>query len=402
MITKDEAFRLANYSLTDLSKISSDIRDSAYGSKITYSPKVFIPLTQLCRDVCSYCTFAKNSSQVQKPYMTLEDVSEVCIKGINNNCSEALFTLGESPETRHLIAQEWLTQKGYHSTIDYLVEASGLALNEYGLLPHVNPGAISDKDLLRLKKVSASQGMMLETIALRLCEPGGPHFGSPDKTPARRLATLEAAGRCRVPFTTGILVGIGETRHERVEALLAIRELNERFGHIQEVIIQNFVPKHNTAMASSLACEKQEHLWSIAAARIILGDSTHIQAPPNLVDTPLDLVQAGVDDLGGISPVTKDFVNPEKPWPHLDTLNSALNEIGKVLVARASIYPEFIDKIGFVDDSVVRIVKKKVNSNGYLLAGPNELDLESQHALDNMPQATRSVNLPSSILVKKK
>jgi FO synthase len=391
MLSTDEAYRLTRFSFSDLAPAASEIRDDFVGDTITYSPKVFLPLTYLCRDTCSYCTFAKSPSAISEAYMSIADILDVCAQGRDRRCSEALFTLGESPELRHDMARQWLDASGYSSTIDYLTTAARAALREGRLLPHVNPGAISDRDMLRLKEVSVSQGMMLESIAGRLCEPGGPHFGSPDKTPARRLATLEAAGRTRVPFTTGLLVGIGDTKLERIEGMLAIRDLHQRFGHIQEVIIQNFLPKPTTGMASAPACDEDEHLWTIAAARMIFEDTTHIQAPPNLAHSIDHLIDAGIDDLGGISPVTIDFVNPEKPWPHLDAIAASLSAHNKHLRARAAIYPEYISKLGFgVDDNVVPYLSSHVDSEGYLKQSPQLVDLTTEK-----PPPRRGSNLPA-------
>jgi FO synthase len=257
-------------------------RDAAHGARVTFSPKVFIPLTMLCRDKCGYCTFAKPPAHLVSPYLELDEVLAIARRGAALGCYEALFTLGEAPEARYPDAAAWLADRGYASTVDYLVAAAGVVLTETGLLPHANAGALTEEELVRLRAVSPSQGMMLETLAARLGEPGGPHAGAPDKTPERRLATLEAAGRARVPFTTGILVGIGETRAERLEALFAIAAAHERHGHVQEVIVQNFLPKPGTSMWRAPACDADELLWTIAAARLVLDPSIHLQAPPNL------------------------------------------------------------------------------------------------------------------------
>ncbi|MFN8015052.1 MAG: 7,8-didemethyl-8-hydroxy-5-deazariboflavin synthase CofG [Acidimicrobiia bacterium] len=399
MLTKDEAFRLTRFNYDEISSSACEIRDDFSKEYITYSPKVFIPLTQLCQDICSYCTFAKSPDNVESIYMSLHNVRQSCSAGKDSFCSEALFTLGESPEKRYEEAALWLSSNGYRTTVDYLVKASEVAIHEFGLLPHVNPGAISDRELRALKEVSVSQGMMLENIAGRLCEPGGPHFGSPDKTPARRLATLEAAGRVMVPFTTGILVGIGETRHEIIESLLAIRDLHLRYGHIQEVIVQNFLPKSDTPMASSYPCPENEHLWAISAARLIFENTTHIQAPPNLATSVENLVNAGIDDFGGISPVTIDYVNPEKPWPHLISFNENITKFGKKLRARASVYPEFIKKPGFISQHITKYIDAQVNASGYLKKDPinsNEdvIDLTVEESKSSTKRF--SSNLPSS------
>src|SRR6478609_6831812 len=317
-------------------------RDAAHGARVTFSPKVFIPLTMLCRDKCGYCTFAKPPAHLVSPYLELDDVLAIARRGAELGCHEALFTLGEAPEARYPDAAAWLVARGYSSTVDYLVAAAAAVLTETGLLPHANAGALTEEELTRLRAVSPSQGMMLETLAARLGEPGGPHYQAPDKTPARRLATLEAAGTARVPFTTGILVGIGETRDERIDALLAIRDSHARHGHVQEVIVQNFLPKPGTAMHKDAPCDPDEFLWSVAVARLVLGPSMHLQVPPNLSDDLGALLEAGIDDWGGVSPVTPDHVNPERPWPDLERLRAATEAAGKVLAPRLTVYPEYV------------------------------------------------------------
>jgi FO synthase len=297
----------------------------------------------LCRDRCGYCTFAKPPARLDAPFLGLDDVVAIARRGAELGCHEALFTLGEAPEDRYPVAADWLTAHGHGSTIDYLLAAARAVLEETGLLPHANAGALSRDELARLRAVSPSQGMMLETLAARLGEPGGPHHGAPDKVPTRRLATLEAAGEARVPFTTGILVGIGETRAERLDALEAIAASHRRHGHVQEVIVQNFLPKPGTAMQRAPACDPDEMLWTVAVARIVLGPTMHLQAPPNLADDLAALVDAGIDDWGGVSPVTPDHVNPERPWPALDELRAASLAAGKVLAPRLTVYPEYVD-----------------------------------------------------------
>jgi FO synthase len=316
-------------------------RDAAHGDRITYSPKVFVPLTMLCRDRCGYCTFAKPPARLESAYLTPDEVLAIARQGAAAGCHEVLFTLGEGPEARYPQAQAWLTEHGYASTVEYLVAMCELVITETGLLPHANAGALTEAELAALARWSPSQGMMIETLAARLGEPGGPHYGAPDKTPERRLATLEAAGRARVPFTTGILVGIGENRAERVEALEAIARSHEKHGHVQEVIVQNFLPKPGTAMHKADPCPADEYIWTIAAARMLLPTSIHLQAPPNLSDDLAPLLAAGIDDWGGVSPVTLDHVNPERPWPALERLRVATEAAGKVLTARLTIYPEF-------------------------------------------------------------
>ncbi|MDQ1521253.1 MAG: synthase [Actinomycetota bacterium] len=339
-----QAFEVLHTPLDELMRDAARVRDDAFGDHVSFSPKVFIPLTMLCRDRCGYCTFAKPPARLDAPYLDLDAVLDIARRGAAVGCHEALFTLGEAPEERYPVAREWLAEHGYTSTVDYLVAACNAVIEETGLLPHANAGALPFEELLRLRAVSPSQGMMIETLAARLGEPGGPHHGAPDKTPERRLATLDAAGRAQVPFTTGILVGIGETREERLDALVAIAASHERYGHVQEVIVQNFLPKLGTAMHGAPACDRDEFLWSIAVARLVLPRSVHLQAPPNLSDTGelSALLGAGIDDWGGVSPVTIDHVNPERPWPALDALRAATDAAGKVLVPRLTIYPEYV------------------------------------------------------------
>jgi FO synthase len=359
---------LLDASLDDLVREAARVRDGAFGDHVTFSPKVFIPLTMLCRDRCGYCTFAKPPARLDAPYLDLDAVLDIARRGAAMGCHEALFTLGEAPEDRYPVAAQWLAARGYASTVDYLVAACRAVLDETGLLPHANAGALTYDDLLRLRAVSPSQGMMIETLAARLGEPGGPHHGAPDKTPQRRLATLDAAGRARVPFTTGVLVGIGETREERLDALLAIAQSHERHGHVQEVIVQNFLPKPATAMHRSPACDHDEFRWTIAVARLVLPRSVHLQAPPNLSsDSDLGaLVAAGIDDWGGVSPVTIDHVNPERPWPALDRLRAATEGAGKALVPRLTIYPEFVrDPQTWVDEGLRFAVQVRSDLDGH-------------------------------------
>ncbi|WP_016745151.1 7,8-didemethyl-8-hydroxy-5-deazariboflavin synthase CofG, partial [Rhizorhabdus wittichii] len=298
---------------------------AAHGPIVTYSRKVFIPLTRLCRDVCHYCTFATTPRQAGPAYLSRDEVLAIARAGEAAGCREALFTLGDRPEDRYAAAREALAASGHASTLAYLRDMARAVLDETRLLPHLNPGLMDADDYAALRPVSASMGIMLESASDRLCEPGGPHFGSPDKRPAARIATIEAAGRAGVPFTTGLLIGIGETRAERIEALVAIRDLHARHGHIQEVIVQNFRAKPDTRMAGHAEPSLDEHLWTIAAARLVLGPAMTIQAPPNLHDRAelTALLRAGVNDWGGVSPVTPDHVNPEAPWPHLEVLAEA-------------------------------------------------------------------------------
>jgi FO synthase len=317
------------------------LRDEGHGTVQTWSPKVFIPLTQLCRDVCHYCTFAHPPRRGEPVYMRPEEVLEVARAGAAAGCKEALFTLGDKPELRYGAARDELAELGHATTLSYLREMCALVRDETGLLPHVNAGVMDEDDLVALRDVSASQGLMLESISEQLCERGGPHFGSPDKRPAARLATIEAAGKARVPFTSGILIGIGETRAERIEALLALKSLHDRYGHIQEVIVQNFRAKPGTRMSGAPEPDIEDLLWTIAAARILLGREMSIQAPPNLTEDYERLIQAGINDWGGISPVTPDHVNPEAPWPHLTELADRTARAGRVLLPRLTLYPAF-------------------------------------------------------------
>ncbi len=314
------------------------IRDAQTGTRITYSPKVFIPLTKLCQDRCGYCTFAEPPARVEAPYMALSEVLKIAKQGARAGCHEALFTLGERPELRYPAAQEWLDEHGYESTVHYVRAAAELVLTETGLLPHANAGALYADELAMLRTVSPSQGMMIESLREDLeC-----HMGSPDKVPARRLETLEAAGELAIPFTTGILVGIGEDRSDRIAALEAIAESHRRHGHVQEVIVQNFLPKHGTRMHKDPSCPTDVHLDAISLARVILPADVHVQAPPNLTEDVSSLIAAGIDDLGGISPITIDHVNPERPWPQVDAIADALAHEGFVLAPRLTAHPEFV------------------------------------------------------------
>ncbi|NDF23606.1 MAG: 7,8-didemethyl-8-hydroxy-5-deazariboflavin synthase [Actinobacteria bacterium] len=331
--------------LAELLRDARKIRDLQYGARVTYSPKVFIPLTMLCRDKCGYCTFAQPPARLEQPYLSPEQVLTIAKRGAASGCHEALFTLGERPELRYDIAADWLRNNGYDSTVHYLHDMAKLVLDETGLLPHANAGALYEDELAMLRRVSPSQGMMIETLRDDLeC-----HRGAPDKVPQRRLDTLEFAGELRIPFTTGILVGIGESREDRIAALEAIAASHERHGHVQEVIVQNFLPKPRTGMQHDPACDGDEYLWSIAVARKILPPEIHLQAPPNLSDDFGVLLTAGIDDWGGVSPITADHVNPERPWPDLDKLRAVTEQAGRALAPRLTIYPEFIADVGLSD-----------------------------------------------------
>jgi FO synthase len=352
-----DALALADHSnLQSLMRVAAALRDKAHGDLVSYSRKVFIPLTQLCRDVCHYCTFAHPPRASEPAYLSAEQVLEIARAGARAGCHEALFTLGDKPELRYGTARDALARLGHETTLSYLAEMAGLVLRETGLLPHLNPGIMTRADIDRLRAVSVSQGIMLESAAERLRRRGGPHFGSPDKDPTLRLETIRAAGEAAVPFTTGILIGIGETRRERIEALLALRDLHHRSGHLQEIIIQNFRAKPGTRMAQAPEPDLDDHLWTIAVARLIFGPEMNIQAPPNLNPRALaEMIAAGINDWGGVSPVTPDHVNPERPWPALDRLAEQTAAAGKLLVERLAIYPAYARDVERWVDPVLRI-----------------------------------------------
>jgi FO synthase len=365
---RDLVQTLLDATLDDLLAEARRVRDRRERPRlVTYSPKVFIPLTTLCRDVCGYCTFARPPRRGERAYLTEAEVLAVARAGAETGCTEALFTLGDKPELRYKVAREELAGLGCRTTLEYLARCARLVLEETGLLPHLNPGVMTRADLDLLRPVSASMGVMLETTSERLAAKGMPHWASPDKVPARRLETIRLAGEARVPFTSGILIGIGETRRERVEALRALRAAAEEHGHVGEVIVQNFRAKAGTRMAAHPDAALEEHLWSIAAARIVLGPELHIQAPPNLAydDFPV-LLDAGIDDWGGVSPVTIDHVNPEAPWPELARLRERTRAHGFELVARLPVYPEHVaDLERWVDPAVQPHVRRAADALGY-------------------------------------
>jgi FO synthase len=326
-----------------LTPLTSALRERGWGTRVSYSRKVFVPLTQLCRDVCHYCTFAKTPSRLAKLYLTPEDVLRIAREGAALGCKEVLFTLGDRPELRYARARDALAELGFPTTLAYLEHVAALVLRETRLLPHLNPGLMNPDDLARLRRVAPSMGIMLESSADRLCERGGPHYGSPDKLPSRRLETLRLAGEARIPMTSGILIGIGETRRERIDALLALRDVFDRFGHIQEIIVQNFRAKPGTKMRHAPEPSNDELCWTIAVARLMFGAQMSIQAPPNLYGGDLtELIAAGINDWGGVSPLTPDHVNPEAPWPHLDRLAAETARAGCDLVERLTVYPSYV------------------------------------------------------------
>src|SRR5213593_3241529 len=378
--------------LEELCAEARALRDEGHGRLVTFSPKVFVPLTKLCRDVCHYCTFARPPRRGERAYLTIDEVLAIARAGAAAGCREALFTLGDKPELRYRAAREELAAVGCETTLEYLRRVAAAVLEETGLLPHLNPGVMTVDDIRALRPVSASMGLMLETTSERLSARGGPHFGSPDKLPAARLETLRAAGQAHVPFTTGILIGIGETRAERIDALLAIRDLAERYGHVQEVIVQNFRAKPGTRMADAAEPPLDELLWTIAVARIVLGANAHVQAPPNLsYDHFPRLLDAGIDDWGGVSPVTIDHVNPEAPWPELERLRAATESRDLELAPRLPVYPEWIDG-AWIDPHVMPAVLRASDAAGLAREdgwSPGETGAVPFIPRDALPIATR-------------
>ena len=352
--------------LDELMTAAQRLALAGHGRVVSYSRKVFIPLTQLCRDVCHYCTFAKAPRSLAAPYLSLDQVLSIARAGAAAGCKEALFTLGDQPEKRYNIARRALEKLGYASTLEYLGAAAKRVLEETGLLPHLNPGVLSESDIERLRPLSVSMGLMLESSSTRLGLRGGPHWGSPDKDPAVRLATLRAAGERAVPFTTGILIGIGETRQERLQSLWAIRELHRRYGHIQEIIIQNFLAKPGTRMVNAPEPPLEEQLWTIAATRLLFGEQMSVQAPPNLRPGALAaLIRAGINDWGGVSPVTPDYVNPEAPWPHLERLRAETASADRELVERLAVCPRYAQEPDrWLDPALRAIVRRNSDAVG--------------------------------------
>ena len=353
--------------VSTMMQAARDLRDQGHGSIVSYSRKVFIPLTRLCRDVCHYCTYAQAPRDIGNPYMSRDEVLNVARAGEQAGCKEALFTLGDKPELRYRVAREALAELGCETTIDYVTQMADLVLQETALLPHINAGVMTAEEMAMLREVSASQGLMLESAATRLCEEGGPHDGSPDKQPQRRLDTIRLAGELRVPFTSGLLIGIGESRSERLESLHALHDLHSQYGHIQEIIIQNFRAKPNTLMANAAEPDLDELQWTVASARLLFGPEMNIQVPPNLNTGDLQgLVDAGINDWGGVSPVTPDFVNPEAPWPHLASLAQQTARAGKTLVERLAVYPSYLHATAdWVAPAVRSRALRMIDSEGY-------------------------------------
>ena len=367
-LSDEQALALAGITDTGaLMRVAAAMRDAAHGNLITYSRKVFIPLTQLCRDVCHYCTFAQTPKKIEAPYMSLEQVLDSARAAARLGCKEALFTLGEKPERRYRVARDELAAMGFASTLEYLAHVAAAVRDQTGLLPHINAGNMSAEEIAMLRPFAPSMGIMLESSSQRLCGKGMPHYGSPDKAPGVRLQTMRLAGEARVPFTSGILIGIGETRVERVESLLALRAIHREYGNLQEVIVQNFRAKLGTRMATAPEPDLDELLWSIAVARLVLGPHMSVQAPPNLSPGVLSrLIDAGINDWGGVSPLTPDFVNPEAPWPHLDQLAAETAQSGKFLQERLTIYPAFVrDCERWVDPALQPPLRANTDTEGY-------------------------------------
>src|SRR6185437_705921 len=360
--------RLGSRPLRGLLEEASALRKQGHGNVISFSPKVFIPLTQLCRDACGYCTFAKPPRAVAQAYLTPQDVLKIALEGAEAGCTEALFTLGDRPEQRYRAAENALADLGHATTIDYLVQMAALVQKKTGLLAHINAGVMSRQEMAALRPATVSQGIMLESTSDRLMRKGGAHFGCASKRPAVRIAMLESAGEEAIPFTTGILIGIGETLAERIETLLTIKNLSDRFGHIQEIIIQNFLPKPGTPMRHAVAPAFEDLLWTVAAARLVHGPAMHIQAPPNLSFERFgELIGAGIDDWGGVSPVTPDFVNPEAPWPAIERLRAETERFGCQLVPRLPVYPEYLGH-QWIDSTVLPLVLQASDATGHARA----------------------------------
>lgn len=361
--------RATGSELNDLLRKASDFRDACTGRVITYSRKVFIPLTNLCRDRCGYCTFARQPGDGKAHTMNPDEVLAVARAGRQAGCREALFSLGDKPELRYPEYREWLKQRGFRSTIEYLRAMCQLVFEETGLLPHANPGVLSREEMEQLRPVNASMGMMLETASPRLLAPGEAHHRCPDKVPKVRLTALKAAGELQIPFTTGILIGIGETLDERVDALFAIQEINERYGHIQEVIVQNFRAKPDTIFVGRPEPSALDVARTTAVARLILGGTVNLQVPPNLSHDAYGFyLLSGINDWGGISPVTRDFINPEMAWPQIAALRAVTCEAGFELRERLAVYPEYLRDSGWVPETLRRHANLWTDDTGLVRA----------------------------------
>ena len=374
LLSRSEAIALCSTdgdNLRALIAAAAELRDRHKGRVVTFSPKVFVPLTNLCRDFCGYCTFRKAPDEPGAKTMTLDEVLSVVGQGKLLGCTEVLFSLGDKPEAIYPEMKQFLTERGHQRTLDYLHEACRAVVEETGLLPHSNPGIMGKGDLRRLREVNASMGLMLENVSDRLLLPGGAHDDAPDKKPALRLRAMDEAGKLRIPFTTGILIGIGESWAERVESLFAIRDLHQRYGHIQEVIIQNFRAKPTIPMRGHPDATRGDMIKTIALARLIFGGAMNLQAPPNLMPEGYELyLEAGLNDWGGVSPLTPDFINPEAPWPALQRLEEKSAEAGFQLKARLPVYPEFIVQADtFLSLSMRSRVERLCDADGYVKHG---------------------------------
>jgi FO synthase len=372
---RDDAVRLMHSGPGDLPALCAaarTLRGRGKGRTVTFSPKVFIPLTRLCRDACGYCTFRTEPRFDPALYMTPEEVLGVARTGERLGCTEALFTLGERPEQRFPEAREWLARRGRRTTLSYLRDVAALVLRETALWPHLNPGTMSRDEMAPLRDVSVSMGLMLENTSERLCGPGGPHEHAASKRPRARLRTLEAAGSLRIPFTTGLLIGIGETLEERVDTLLAIRESHARWGHVQEVIVQNFRAKPATPMADAPEPDRDDVLRTAAVARLVLGADMNVQVPPNLTAQGYETyLEAGINDWGGISPLTIDYVNPEAPWPEIAALRAKTEAAGLALRARLPVYPEYVlHRPEYITPALLPRVRAAADAGGYARHAP--------------------------------
>lgn len=373
-LLRDAAIRLLEPTapLEPLLAAAGELRDRGKGKTVTYSRKVFLPLTNLCRDRCGYCTFRRDPGDPDGWIMSPAQVLAVVEEGARLGCTEALFSLGDAPEAVFPEARVLLQGLGYRRTLEYLRSACALVLERSPLFPHANAGVMGGPDLRALKPVNASMGLMLESASPRLLEPGGPHHGAVTKHPRIRLHVMELAGQMKIPFTTGLLIGIGETAGERVDSLLAIRAIHERFGHIQEVIIQNFRAKPTIPMHDHAEPTLEEMLRTTAVARLILGPSMNLQAPPNLTQDYGRLLEAGINDWGGVSPLTRDFINPEAPWPHLEDLRRVTESRGCVLRQRLPIYPEYIlERREYLPSELAERIRGAVDEDGLVPEGGN-------------------------------
>jgi 7,8-didemethyl-8-hydroxy-5-deazariboflavin synthase CofG subunit len=364
-ITYEQAVKIFyEMNIEEIFKIASMLRNIFKGNVISYSRKIFIPITTLCKDNCLYCIYKKEPDKGGR-YLELDEIIDITKRGLELGCTEALLMTGERPEIKYSEARNFLKNKNVSSTVEWLYNISKILL-ELGILTHTNAGLLTSHEMEKLKKYNASLGLMLENISERLMQKGMPHEFSPSKNPKLRIKVIEEAGKLKIPFTTGILLGIGETPEEAIRSLFVIRAIHQKYGHIQEVIIQPFIPKKGTAMESFSPPSERYFLKFLALSRIILGDM-NLQAPPNLYLNVRQLIKAGVNDLGGISPLTIDYVNPEKPWPHIESIRKELARDGFVLKQRLPVYPEYLNKNGFLSDEVKKIALNLVNENGYVV-----------------------------------